>query len=120
MELSECNTIDDFLQICGVKSVDELSDSQVLDWASSGKMGLETEISVGIVVHGMNGRKPDITKAMKLLKRAIKENKTFTCAYVMHESCNGRREIPCEYFGMNLKKMCNRNEYQGICPGFKG
>ena len=103
MELSECNTIDDFLQICGVKSVDELSDSQVLDWASSGKMGLETENSVGVVVHGMCGRKPPFRKAINMIRKAIKQNKTFTCAYVMHESCNGRHEIPCEYFGMNIK-----------------
>ena len=105
MKIQDCKNITDYLKMCGVKSVDKLTNEQVFAWAYAGKMGVETEIAVGIVEHGMNGRMPDVTKAVKLLKQAIKENKKFTCAYIMPESCEPIEETDDnarEYFGMSV------------------
>lgn len=106
MKIEDCKNIAEYLEICGVKSVDKLTNEQVIAWAMAGKMDVMTEISVGIVVHGMNGRKPDVTKAVKLLKQAIKENKTFTCSYTMNESNEKIEETDDnarEYFGMSVE-----------------
>lgn len=105
MKIEDCKNIAEYLKMCDAKSVDKLTQEQVIAWAKAGKMGAMTEISVDIVVHGMNGRKPDITKAVKLLKQAIKENKTFTCAYTMNESSEQIEETDDnarEYFGMSV------------------
>lgn len=105
MKIQDCKDIADYMKMCGVKSVDKLTKEQVFAWANAGMMGVETEIAVGIVEHGMNGRMPDVTKAVKMLKQAIKENKTFTCAYIMPESCESIEETDDnarEYFGMSV------------------
>lgn len=97
--------IEEYLRVCGVKSVDDLSKEQVFAWAKRGKMGLRTKISVDIVENGLFGEKPDTNKALLLLKQAIKENKQFSCSYIELESCedpDDNIEITNESFEMGI------------------
>lgn len=105
MNFEDCKDIKDYMAFCNVKSIDELSDEQVLMWAKSGKMGLKTKVSAGIVELGMLGKKPNREKAIQLLKQAITENKTFTCSYIIRESCDGSINVKDdnEYFKMIVK-----------------
>ena len=100
--VDDFDNIKEYLRFFNIKTIDDMTDEQVLDWARAGKMGVKTQVAVGIVEHGECGRMPDKKKAVKLLKQAIKENKEFVCTYIMHESCNGRQDIPKEYFGMEI------------------
>lgn len=104
--MEKCLDITGYLEACGVSSVDELSDEQILVWARSGKMGMKTKLSVDIVEYGLFGEKPDTEKAMNLLRQAIKEQKEFTCAYIEYESSEGplgEDEINRESFMMSIK-----------------
>ena len=83
------NDIKEYLRQCKAKTVDDLSDEQVLAWARSGNMGLNTKVSAEIVEHGVFGECPDRAKAISLLKNAIKKNKEFFCSYVEDESADG-------------------------------
>lgn len=105
MNIEDCKDIKDYMALCNVRSIDELSDEQVLMWAKAGKMGLKTKVSVGIVEIGMLGKKPNLEKAIQLLKQAIAENKTFTCSYIIRESCDGPINVKGdkEYFKMIVK-----------------
>ena len=106
MNNEDCKNITDYLNICNVNSVDDLTNDQVLAWAKSKNMGILTRVSVRIVEKGMYGRKPDMEKAILLLKQAIKENKDFTCAYIENESCKGPNKTDGnkrEYFAMGIR-----------------
>lgn len=103
MKIEDCNSIIDYLRMCSVQSVDDLTDDQVMAWAKSGKMGLNTKNSVGIVEYGLFGEFPDRKKAITLLRQAIKEQKEFFCAYVENESCDGPDEADYETFEMGVR-----------------
>ena len=106
INIENCKSIEEYLIFCNVRSIDELSNDQVLVWAKSGKMGLMTRVSVKIVEKGLYGRKPDMEKAVILLKQAIKEQKEFVCAYIENESCTGSdktKENKREYFAMSIR-----------------
>lgn len=102
MKIEECKNITDYLRICNVQSIDDLTDEQVIEWAEAGKMGLQTELSVDTVMFGMFGVKPNKQEAIRLLKQAIKEKKTFYCSYVENESCDGPIEKN-NYFDMAIR-----------------
>jgi len=106
IKIENCKNIADYLRLCGVHSVDELTSEQILAWARSGKMGIKTKISVDIVEHGIYGQMPDKEKAIKLLRQAIKEQKSFICVYIENESCDGshmKNETSDGYFVMKIK-----------------
>lgn len=105
MNIDNCKTIKDYLTVCKVASVDNLTDEQVLDWAKTGKMGLKTKISANIVEFGMFGKKPNRVRAIQMLKQAIVENKVFSCTYILRESCDGPIivEGDSEAFSMKIK-----------------
>lgn len=89
MSIEECKDLKDYISICNVSVIDDLTDEQVLAWAKSGKMGLKTKVSAKIVEYGMLGKMPNREKAIHLLKQAMAENKVFTCSYITRESCDG-------------------------------
>lgn len=106
INIENCKSIEEYLILCNVRSIDELSNEQVLAWAKARKMGLMTRVSVKIVEKGLYGRKPDMEKAVKLLKQAIKEQKEFVCAYIENESCAGPQKTDGnkrEYFAMSIR-----------------
>lgn len=103
INIENCKSIEDYLILCRVRSIDDLTKDQVLAWAKSGKMGLGTKISVDIVEHGLFGEMPDMDKAIQLLKQAMKEQKEFFCAYVENESCEGPGETDYETFEMGVR-----------------
>ena len=92
INIENCKSIEEYLILCNVKSINDLTKDQVLAWARSGKMGLTTQISVDIVEHGLFGEMPNMDKAIKLLKQAMLEKKEFYCSYVENESCEGPLE----------------------------
>lgn len=87
--INNCKDIKDYLKLCNVDTIDKLSDSQVMAWAKSGKMGLNTKSSIDYVENGEYGRKPDYNKAIRILRQALRENMEFICAFVFNESCDG-------------------------------
>ena len=106
LNIEDCKSITDYLNKCNVSSIDDLTNEQVLTWEKKKKMGVLTRVSVRIVEKGMYGRKPDMEKAIMLLKQAIKENKEFTCAYIENESCKGPDKNDGnkrEYFSMSIR-----------------
>lgn len=106
IKIEDCENLEEYLALCHAKSVDDLKRAQVLAWARSGKMGLDTQLSVDIVEHGLFEKKPDKKKAVQLLKQAMVEKKEFYCMYVENESCNGpmeEGENEHEYFKMYIR-----------------
>ena len=104
--INECKDIKDYLILCNVNNIDKLSDSQLIAWAKSGKMGLKTLFSIENVINGAFNEKPDYNKAISMLKQAILENKEFICAYILNESCEASTESDgdkFEYFKMFLR-----------------
>lgn len=103
INIENCKSIDDYLILCHVKSIDDLTKDQLLAWARSGKMGQMTRFSVSIVENGMFGMIPDMDKAIKNLKQALLEKKEFYCSYVEDESCDGPNKTEHEYFEMDVR-----------------
>ena len=106
MKIEDCKSIVDYLRMCNAQTVDDLTDDQLLAWAKSGKMGLNTKNSVSIVEYGMFGELPNKKRAIMLLRQAIKEQKEFFCSYVEDESCekpDETQEGGHEYFVMRIR-----------------
>ena len=106
INIENCKSIEEYLILCNVKSINDLTKEQVLAWAKSGKMGLVTQFSIDIVENGMFGVMPNMDKAIKLLKQAMLEKKDFYCSYVESESCNGPLEEDdaiCDSFEMFIR-----------------
>lgn len=105
MKIQDCKNVADYLKICNVKSVEQLTNEQVFAWIKAGKTNIQTENALWTVEHGECGRMPDVTKAVKLMKQAIKEGKTFVCTYMMQESHEAIEETDDnarDYFGMDV------------------
>lgn len=103
MNIENCKRISDYLSLCNVKSIDDLTNDQVLAWAKSGKMGITTQVSADIVENGFFDEMPNMEKAILLLKQAMKEGKEFICAYIESESCEGPIESDEESFAMSIR-----------------
>ena len=86
MNIQDCKDINDYLQMCGVNSIDSLTKEQVFAWVKAEKTTIVTENSLWTVENGAYGCFPDEKKAVSLIKQAIKEGKSFYCSYVMNES----------------------------------
>ncbi len=86
MNIQECKGIEDYLQMCGVTSIDSLTKEQLFGWVKAGKTDIITKNSLWIVEHGKFGDYPDESEAISLIKQAIREKKSFRCGYVTNES----------------------------------
>lgn len=70
---------------------DKMTNKQIADHIMNGDNYTMQE-SLMMVTKGMFGEKPDIKKAFQLIRKALKEGKTFHCAYDDGESCGGARK----------------------------
>ena len=70
---------------------DKMTDKQIAEHIMNGDNYTMQE-SLILVTKGRFGEKPDQKEAFKLIRKALKENKTFYCAYDDGESCGGARE----------------------------
>lgn len=68
-----------------------MTDQQIADHIMSGDNYAMQE-SLMMVIKGMFGEKPDARKAFLMMRQALKEGKTFFCAYDDGESCSGARK----------------------------
>ncbi|MDD7251695.1 MAG: hypothetical protein PUH21_06770 [Prevotellaceae bacterium] len=67
---------------------DKMTNKQIADHIMNGDNYTMQE-SLLLVTKGCFGEKPDQKEAFKLIRKALKENKTFYCAYYDGESCDG-------------------------------
>ena len=86
MNVQDCNSINDYLSMCGVNSIDLLTKDQLFAWVKAGKVNIVTENSLWTVENGACGHFPNENKAISLIKQAIKEGKSFYCSYAKNES----------------------------------
>lgn len=70
---------------------DKMTDKQIADHIMNGDNYTMQE-SLMMVTEGMFSKKPDTKKAFQLIRKALKEGKTFYCAYYDGESCDGPRQ----------------------------
>lgn len=70
---------------------EKMTDKQIADHVMNGDNYTMQE-SLMMATKGMFGEKPDTKKAFRLIRKALKEGKTFRCAYDDGESCDGARK----------------------------
>ena len=90
INIENCKNIAEYLILCNVQSVDDLTKDQILAWAKS-------------VENGLFGEMPDMDMAIRLLKQAILENKEFYCSYLEEESCIEPDDTEHEFFEMSIR-----------------
>lgn len=67
---------------------DKMTDKQIVEHIKNGDNYAMTS-SMLLATEGMYGEKPDQKEAFRLMRKALKEGKTFRCAHYDGESCEG-------------------------------
>lgn len=70
---------------------DKMTDKQIADHVTNGD-NYEMKEAFLMATNGMFGEKPNKNDVFRLVRKALKEGKTFYCAYDDGESCGGARK----------------------------
>lgn len=70
---------------------DKMTDKEIVEYINNSD-NLTMKQSMFLATEGIFGEKPNQKEAFRLMRKALKEGKTFYCAYDDGESCGGARK----------------------------
>lgn len=70
---------------------DKMTGNQIVEHIINGD-NYDMTSSMFLATKGKYGEKPDQKEAFRLMRKALKEGKTFRCVYYDGESCDGPRQ----------------------------
>ena len=81
--------IQEYLKQCSVKSVDELSDKQVLAYFHDGNAGVGQKCAVDLALRGYSECGFTMEQVMSSIRKAMKTKAKFGMTYITNESAIG-------------------------------
>ena len=74
-----------------------MTDKEIVEYINNGD-NLPMKSSMLLATEGIFGEKPNQKEAFRLMRKALKEGKTFRCGYYDGESCAGPMESGFEMY----------------------
>ena len=108
-----CNmTKEEYIKECGVKSVKDLSDGQILEYYLAGNGSTRTQNSARDIKYGPFGMTPkEKAMGLNLLRKAFEQDKDLKIFYVTSEGeFDTIREAPVSHFEMTLEEILKEPE----------
>ena len=78
--------IQEYLKQCSVRSVDELTDEQVIKFYADGNLGIGQKCAV---TFALEGKEISRNRILHSARKALKERCDFVCRYIENESAFG-------------------------------
>lgn len=91
MTITTHTTLKEYLTNCKAASIDDLTQDQLFQWALSGQMGIESQVSYMLATNNQRGDKPSLSSIEGGIRKALNEGKQYTYVMIEDETCDSGR-----------------------------
>lgn len=91
MTITTHTTLKGYLTDCKATNIDDLTQDQLFQWALSGQMGIESQVSYMLATNNQRGDKPTLSSIEEEIRKSLNEGKQYTYVVVEDETCDSGR-----------------------------
>ena len=91
MTITTHTTLEGYLTNCKAASIDDLTRDQLFQWALSGQMGIESQVSYMLATNNQRGNKPTLASVEEGIRKSLNEGKQYTYVMFEDETCDSGR-----------------------------